>query len=135
MGKAPATKTQNQILARGINSISSNKLSKMNGRYRFQGKKEEKKVEKAKMTIKRKWYPVDKVSKPLSSSKTARNCRKTAKLRSSIVPGSVLILLSGRFRGKRVVFLKQLSSGTLLVTGKYFSFPRKLTWNELGSIQ
>jgi len=65
---------------------------------------------------KSKFYAADDVQTPLRSS---RSKKQPTVLLPSITPCAVLIILAGRFRGKRVVYLKQLTSGLLLITGPY----------------
>lgn len=79
---------------------------------RNNNKEENKKLQQTKN-----WYPTHDSNK----AQFKRKCKmpKAAKIRSNITPGTILILLSGRFRGRRVVYLKQLKSGLLLVTGPY----------------
>merc|ERR1712070_414681 len=62
------------------------------------------------------YYPAEDVKKKLNNH---NNTTKQTKLRKTITEGSVLILLAGRYKGQRVVFLKQLESGLLLITGPY----------------
>merc|ERR1711904_185277 len=63
------------------------------------------------------FYPAEDEKTHLASNH--HNTRKKTKLRKSITPGTVVILLAGHHKGKRVVFLKQLDSGLMLVTGPY----------------
>merc|ERR1711924_580060 len=62
------------------------------------------------------FYPAEDVKKRLGNH---HNTTKKTKLRQSVTPGTVLIMLAGRFKGCRVVFLKQLDSGLLLITGPH----------------
>ncbi|KAF2248624.1 60S ribosomal protein L6-B [Trematosphaeria pertusa] len=62
-----------------------------------------------------KYYPAEDVAVPRKARKSIR----PTKVRPSLQPGTVVILLAGRFRGKRVVLLKHLDQGVLLVTGPF----------------
>jgi large subunit ribosomal protein L6e len=118
-------KSRNPELVRGINRYGRRKSASKNFIHFKKGannkshtlkRKAEKKAEAEKKKPATKWYPTEDVKKPIPSRKSHH---KPTRLRPSIVPGTILIILTGRFRGKRVIFLKQLTSGLLLVTGPY----------------
>ncbi|GAA5970373.1 hypothetical protein JCM21900_002611 [Sporobolomyces salmonicolor] len=98
-----------------IGKLSRSKLFAKKGLYKRQPKSAAPAEGAAAKADEPAYYPADDVRKPKVSRKTNR----PTKLRASIAPGTVLILLAGRFRGKRVVCLGQLPSGLLLVTGPF----------------
>eukprot|EP00245_Coleochaete_scutata_P007258 TRINITY_DN22414_c0_g1_i1.p1 TRINITY_DN22414_c0_g1~~TRINITY_DN22414_c0_g1_i1.p1 ORF type:complete len:274 (+),score=98.65 TRINITY_DN22414_c0_g1_i1:32-853(+) len=116
--KAP----RNKDLVKGVGQYSRSAMyhkkglwalkKKNGGQFPKHPKKQQKVEEKTRAP---KFYPAEDVKKPLHKNVI----NKPTKLRSSITPGTVLILLGGQSKGKRVVFLKQLQSGLLLVTGPY----------------
>ena len=68
------------------------------------------------LKLKKNWYPVSNLK-----SHFKRQCKapKASHISAPLTPGQIVIILSGRFRGRRVVYLKKLESNLLLVTGPY----------------
>ncbi|KAB1227078.1 60S ribosomal protein L6-1 [Morella rubra] len=114
------SRTRNPDLIRGIGKYSRSKMYHKRGLWAIKAKKgrafsshEAKPKTPTPAKKPSKCYPSEDIKKPLLNKRKPQ----PTKLRSSITPSTVLILLAGRFMGKRVVFLKQLPSGLLLVTG------------------
>ncbi|KFK44022.1 hypothetical protein AALP_AA1G205000 [Arabis alpina] len=114
--------SRNPDLVRGVSKFSRHKMYHKSGKWAIKAKNggvfphhDAKSKVEAPVEKPAKFYPAEDVKKPLAN----RRKPKPTKLKSSITPGTVLIILAGRFKGKRVVFLKQLASGLLLVTGPF----------------
>ena len=63
------------------------------------------------------WYPT--VDAPRKRAPVVGKAPRVEKLRPGLTPGTVVIVLAGRFKGKRMLFLKELSPGYLLLNGPY----------------
>jgi len=130
MPRKPRNQPRNRELVPGVNRFSRSTMFHKKGKWAIKNKQTVKKKEEIKPVVKPfgkkgetrtikpkgpKFYPADYVPHRLEKTKK----HPIIRLRSSIKPGSVLIVLAGRFKGKRVVFIKQLPSGLLLVTGPF----------------
>jgi len=120
-GKARGVRvTRNPEIIRGVRKLGSTASASKRAAYKHSKKGLGKSAARVTPTrackMDGKYYAADDTSVPLRSSKGKG---APTKLRKSIRAGTVVVVLAGRFRGKRVIVLKQLKSGLLLVTGPY----------------
>jgi len=122
-GKRGVRVTRNpEIGTTGVRRYGSARMNQKQAKYKFVkkglGKNTPHKVPQRADKMEGKYYAADDTKVALRSHKPKKG--SIAKLRKSIRAGTVVIVLAGRFRGKRVIVLKQLNkSGMLLVTGPY----------------
>ncbi|XP_049767353.1 60S ribosomal protein L6 [Schistocerca cancellata] len=130
-------KPRNYDLGNGVYRFSRARMYHKKALYKFVGKKNEKKVKPKKPTHvekpiggeknggkrivlikkRRNFYPTaDRIKKRPSKKLFKQHKRYT---RKSLTPGTICILLAGPHKGKRVVLLKVLKSGLLLVNGPF----------------
>ncbi|XP_057340859.1 60S ribosomal protein L6 [Microplitis mediator] len=132
-----AGKPRNYDLGNGVYRFSRTRMFHKKAVYKFLDKKTPKTVKPKKPVTIEKKINGDKnggtrvvrllkrrANYPTVDPVTVHHSKKcfrdhTRFVRPSLVPGTILILLAGRHKGKRVVLLKVLKSGLLLVTGPF----------------
>ncbi|KAM0735973.1 Large ribosomal subunit protein eL6 [Formica fusca] len=136
-GKPSRGKPRNYDLGNGVYRFSRTRMYHKKAIYKFLGKKSAKKPKPSTpLTIEKKiggdkngekrivLLKKRRASYPTADPVTVHHSKKCFHehrryLRPTLTPGTVCILLAGLHKGKRVVFLKQLKSGLLLVTGPF----------------
>jgi len=136
-GKKVKKHPLNTLLKGGIPRYSKQQMYKRRALYRLKGvkapvvQKEKKLIKKVKKiggpknggerTVYLKKPKANYPTKRFVRKRPSKSCfsRHRRNTRPNLTPGRVLIVLAGRHQGKRVVLLKVLSSGLLLVTGPF----------------
>jgi len=112
--------TRNPELVPGVRRFGAVASAKRSATYKHSkkglGKSTAKQTPQRADKLEGKYYAADDTKVALRSHKPTS---RTTRLRKSIRAGTVVIILAGRHRGKRVIVLGQLKSGLLLVTGPY----------------
>jgi len=130
-------KPRNYDLGNGVVRFSRSRVYHKKAIWKFKGKKTPKPVKVPRILTKEKkiggdknggtrvvtlqktkgFYPTQDKIQPRPSKTLFKNHKRT--LRSTLTPGTVCILLAGPHKGKRVILMKQLASGLLLVNGPF----------------
>jgi len=130
-------KPRNYDLGQGVYRFSRTKMFHKTAKYKFLKKKTPKTLKPKKLVYKEKQvggeknggkrlvlikkkprsYPTQNKVNKHPSKKTFKQQKRN--IRPTLRPGKVLILVAGPHRGKRVILLKALESGLLLVTGPF----------------
>ncbi|XP_076181156.1 ribosomal protein L6 isoform X2 [Ptiloglossa arizonensis] len=136
-GKSGRIRPRNYDLGNGIYRFSRTRMFHKKAIYKFLDKKTPKTVKPKKPVSIEKKIGGDKnggkrivllkkrcANYPTADPVTVHHAKKCFRdhhryLRPSLKRGTICILLAGAHKGKRVVFLKQLKSGLLLVTGPF----------------